>query len=120
MHSTLREQAGIGFKGGAYAESFTLADVKLPGGVPDNEVILYFSPAGLVVVAPLPGGIHRIVATVTDAPQQPDIAFVQHLLDTRRHQPSGPRSTRGVGSRFQVHHLAESGCVHGSGVRRAW
>jgi 2-polyprenyl-6-methoxyphenol hydroxylase-like FAD-dependent oxidoreductase len=105
MHSTVREQAGIGFTGGTYEESFTLADVRLSGGVPANEVILYFSPAGLVVVAPLPGGIHRIVATVKDSPQQPDIAFVQHLLDTR-----GPAAQRATvhevvwGSRFRVHH----------------
>jgi 2-polyprenyl-6-methoxyphenol hydroxylase-like FAD-dependent oxidoreductase len=110
MHSTVREQAGIGFIGGTYAESFTLADVRLSGGVSDNEVILYFSPAGLVVVAPLPGGIHRIVATVKDSPQQPDIAFVQHLLDTR-----GPAAQRATvhkvvwGSRFRVHHrIADS------------
>lgn len=105
MHSTVREQAGIGFTGGTYEESFALADVRLSGGVPDNEVILYFAPAGLVVVAPLPGGVHRIVATVKDAPQQPDIAFIQQLLDTR-----GPAAERVTvhevvwGSRFRIHH----------------
>ncbi|MFC7382731.1 FAD-dependent oxidoreductase [Sphaerisporangium rhizosphaerae] len=106
MHSTVREQAGIGFTGGAYAESFSLADVRLSGGgVPDDEVILYFSPAGLVVVAPLPGGVHRIVATVPEAPKEPDAAFVQDLLDTR-----GPRARRAIvrevlwGSRFHVQH----------------
>lgn len=56
IHSTVREQAGIGFTGGSYAESFALADVRLSGRLPGDEVILYFSPAGLVVVAPLPGG----------------------------------------------------------------
>nr|WP_275409641.1 FAD-dependent monooxygenase [Planotetraspora mira] len=105
MHSTVREQAGIGFTGGAYAESFSLADVRLSGGVPDDEVILYFSPAGLVVVAPLPGGVHRIVATVAEAPKEPGIEFVQRLLDTR-----GPEARRAVvhevlwGSRFRVEH----------------
>lgn len=105
MHSTVREGAGIAFDGDAYPESFSLADVRLDGGVPDGEVVLYFSPAGLVVLAPLPGGIHRIVAVVDDAPQQPDVAFVQDLLDTR-----GPRSAPLVvrevvwGSRFRVHH----------------
>jgi 2-polyprenyl-6-methoxyphenol hydroxylase-like FAD-dependent oxidoreductase len=105
MHSTVREQAGIGFTGGSYEESFTLADVRLAGGVPDNEVILYFSPAGLVVVAPLPGGIHRIVATVKDAPHQPDIAFVQHLLDTRG-PAARPATVHEVvwGSRFRLQH----------------
>ena len=105
MHSTVRERAGIGFTGDAYDESFVLADVRLTGGVPSDEVILYFSPAGLVVVAPLPDGVHRIVATVDDAPEQPDIAFVQALLDAR-----GPKAERAVvqevmwGSRFRVHH----------------
>ncbi|MGA5542093.1 FAD-dependent oxidoreductase [Mycobacterium sp. NPDC051198] len=105
MHSTVRDQAGIAFSGGTYGESFALADVRLSGGVPADEVILYFSPAGLVVVAPLPDGMYRIVATVDEAPQQPDVAFVQSLLDDR-----GPVAEPAVveevvwGSRFRVHH----------------
>src|SRR5215472_4256460 len=31
MHSTVREQAGIGFAGGEFAKSFALADVRLAG-----------------------------------------------------------------------------------------
>lgn len=105
MHSTVREHAGIAFNGGTYGESFALADVRLSGGVPADEVILYFSPAGLVVVAPLPDGMYRIVATVDEAPQHPDVAFVQSLLDER-----GPVAEPAVveevvwGSRFRVHH----------------
>jgi 2-polyprenyl-6-methoxyphenol hydroxylase-like FAD-dependent oxidoreductase len=110
MHSTVREQAGIAFSGGTYEESFALADVHLSGGVPQDEVILYFSPAGLVVVAPLPDGMFRIVATVNEAPQQPDIAFVQRLLDERGPQ-AHPVVVEDVvwGSRFRVHHrIADS------------
>ncbi|WP_440069615.1 FAD-dependent oxidoreductase [Streptosporangium sp. OZ121] len=105
MHSTVREQVGVAFEGGRYAESFSLADVRLTGGVPRDEVVLYFSPAGLVVVAPLPDGTHRIVSTVDEAPPTPDVAFVQGLLDAR-----GPRKERAVvgevvwGSRFRIHH----------------
>ncbi|MEV8635258.1 FAD-dependent oxidoreductase [Streptosporangium sp. NPDC051023] len=105
MHSTVREQAGVAFTGGQYGESFSLADVRLGGGLPDDEVVLYFSPAGLVVAAPLPDGVHRIVATVDEAPAEPDVAFVQGLLDSR-----GPERTRAVvyevvwGSRFRIHH----------------
>ena len=83
MHSTVREAAGIAFSGGSYGESFVLADVHLTGAVPMDEVILYFSAAGMVVVAPLPGGVHRIVATVADAPEKPSAAYVQALLDAR-------------------------------------
>ena len=102
---SLSERAGIPFSGGRYDESFVLADVRMAGGVPADEVILYFSPAGLVVVAPLPGGLHRIVATADDAPEQPSAAYVQALLDAR-----GPKSDRAIvreviwGSRFRVHH----------------
>lgn len=105
MHSTVRERAGIAFSGGSYGESFVLADVRLSGAVPRDEVILYFSPAGMVVVAPLPDGVHRIVATVDEAPEQPSAAYVQALLDAR-----GPQRERSVvhevlwGSRFRVHH----------------
>lgn len=105
MHSSVRELCGIPFSGGSYGESFVLADVHLDAGAPADEVILYFSPAGMVVVAPLPGGVHRIVATVDDAPEQPSAACVQALLDAR-----GPQRERAVvrevlwGSRFRVHH----------------
>jgi len=105
MHSAVRESAGIAFNGGSYGESFVLADVRLSGGVPSDEVILYFSPAGMVVVAPLPGGVHRIVATVDDAPEQADAAYVQALLDARGPQRERARVQEVVwGSRFRVHH----------------
>jgi 2-polyprenyl-6-methoxyphenol hydroxylase-like FAD-dependent oxidoreductase len=105
MHSLVRDRSGIAFVGGSYEESFALADVRLAGGAPSDEVILYFSTAGMVVVAPLPEGIHRIVAAVNDAPEQPDAAYVQALLDAR-----GPLRDRAIvrdviwGSRFRVHH----------------
>ncbi|WP_285709289.1 NAD(P)/FAD-dependent oxidoreductase [Microtetraspora sp. NBRC 16547] len=105
MHSTVREQVGIGFTGGRYAESFTLADVRLSGGLPGDEVLLYFAQEGLMVVAPLPDGTFRIVATLDEAPAEPDAAFVQALLDSR-----GPSRVRPVvrevvwGSRFRIHH----------------
>jgi 2-polyprenyl-6-methoxyphenol hydroxylase-like FAD-dependent oxidoreductase len=105
MHSAVREHAGIGFTGAAYADSFVLADVVLDWDLDAAEVMLYFAPSGLVVIAPLPGGRHRIVATVDDAPEAPDRAFIQALLDER-----GPkRRPARVGevawsSRFRVHH----------------
>jgi 2-polyprenyl-6-methoxyphenol hydroxylase-like FAD-dependent oxidoreductase len=105
MHSAVRELSGIGFTGGRYDESFVLADVRLSGGVPHEEVILYFSPAGMVVVAPLPDGVHRIVATVDDAPEQPDHAFLQALPEARGPEREPARVHEVLwGSRFRVHH----------------
>lgn len=105
MHSTVREQAGIGFAGGEYAESFTLADVRLSGEVPGVEVILFYSMAGLNVLVPLPGGIHRVVAPTMDAPEVPSAQFIQGLLDTRGFGP-GHTVVEDVvwGSRFRIHH----------------
>jgi 2-polyprenyl-6-methoxyphenol hydroxylase-like FAD-dependent oxidoreductase len=70
-----------------------------------DEVMLFFSPQGLVVVAGLPGGSFRIVATVDDAPENPTVADVQQILD-QRGPTSGPVRVRDViwGSRFRVHH----------------
>ena len=111
MHSAVRDACDIPFDGAPYEGSFVLADVTLDGAPPPREVTLYFSPEGLVVVAPLPGGWHRIVATVDAAPERPDAALVQSLLDRRG--PSGGRLGRvrevGWSSRFHLHHrLARS------------
>ncbi len=105
MHSVVRESSGIGFSGGQYEQSFALADVRLAGDVTDDEVILFWSAAGLTVVAPLPGGTYRIVAPVDAAPEEPSAAFVQELLDTRTFGPGRVTVTDVEwGSRFRVHH----------------
>lgn len=105
MHSAVRDQTGIGFTGEAYADSFVLADVRLDWDLSPAEVMLYFAPAGLVVIAPLPGGRHRVVATVDEAPEAPDRAFIQSLLDERgpKRRPARVREVM-WSSRFRVHH----------------
>ncbi|MFC1442212.1 FAD-dependent monooxygenase [Streptacidiphilus sp. N1-10] len=103
MHSAVREAAGIGFSGSAYGESFVLADVEMDWAPGADEVSLGFSSHGISVVAPLPGGHYRVVATVDEAPAEPDLAFVQQLLDERA--PGQARVTAVAwSSRFRVHH----------------
>lgn len=103
MHSTVREQAGIGFSGGAYEHSFVLADAQLSGDAPTDEVRLFWASEGLTVVAPLPNGDFRVVAPVDDAPEVPSPKFVQRILDERG--PGGITVT-GIawGSGFRIHH----------------
>ena len=103
MHSTVRAAAGIAFTGGRYRQCFVLADVRLDWPLPRDEVQLFLAPAGLVVIAPLPGGYHRVVATAATAPQQIDRDDVQALLDQRG---PGHAQVREVvwSSRFTVHH----------------
>ena len=104
--SVVRELSGIPFEGETYPQSFVLADVDMDWPLSRDEVQLFFSPEGLVVVAPLPGERrYRIVATVDEAPPEPSLADVQALLDAR-----GPRQSRSQverviwSSRFRVHH----------------
>ncbi|QWB21097.1 MULTISPECIES: NAD(P)/FAD-dependent oxidoreductase [Streptomyces] len=103
MHSTVRGAAGIAFTGSAYAESFVLADVVMDWAPGPSEVSLTFGTAGLTVVAPLPGGRYRVVATVDNAPASPETTFIQKLLDER-----APGQAKVTGhtwsSRFRVHH----------------
>jgi 2-polyprenyl-6-methoxyphenol hydroxylase-like FAD-dependent oxidoreductase len=105
MHSRVRDAANIAFSGEAYDQSFVLADVHMDWPLARDEVSLFFSPDGLVVVAPLPQNRYRIVATMDDAPEHPTVEDMQRLLDGR-----GPRGRRarihdGVWtSRFRVHH----------------
>ncbi|MES9536805.1 FAD-dependent oxidoreductase [Actinomadura sp. NPDC000600] len=105
MHSIVREHAGIAFEGDAYPQSFVLADVHLDWAGGSEEVMLFFSAEGVTVVAPLPGGRHRIVATVDEAPPAPTAADVQTLLDARGPKQHPARVKDVVwSSRFRVHH----------------
>ena len=105
MHSIVRQRAGIGFAGGPYQESFILADVRLSGRLGPDALRLFLSKAGMMLMAPLPGHRFRIVATVDDAPERPDMEDVQRLLDGRG-PSTAPERVESVlwSSRFRIHH----------------
>ena len=105
LHSIVREGANIGFAGGAYAQHFVLADVRMDWPLSREEVTLFYSPDGLVVVAPLPDDHFRIVATVDRAHEHPPAEFIQELLD-RRGPATNPGRVREVAwsSRFHIQH----------------
>ena len=104
-HSTVRHQAGIGFDASAAGAAYSLADVHLSGGVPADEVAVFFAPDGQLVCVPFADGSYKLVANVAEAPPEPQVGFMQELVDTR-----GPRAERPVvkdiiwGSRFLVRH----------------
>jgi 2-polyprenyl-6-methoxyphenol hydroxylase-like FAD-dependent oxidoreductase len=105
MHSRVREQSGVTFAGGEYEASFVLADVRMEWPLSREEVTLFYSPKGFVVVAPLPNNRFRIVATAEEAPEVPSLEFMQAVLDAR-----GPTTNPGRihdvawSSRFHIHH----------------
>ncbi|WP_174531339.1 FAD-dependent monooxygenase, partial [Micromonospora maritima] len=106
MHSRVRELAGIGFGGPADpGESFLLADVRVDSTLPRDQVTLFLSRQGPLVWAPLPDGTVRLVATVADAPREPEARHFQALLDERGPARRPDRVTAMVwASRFRIHH----------------
>jgi 2-polyprenyl-6-methoxyphenol hydroxylase-like FAD-dependent oxidoreductase len=109
MHSKVRAAADIEFEGAPYSESFVLADVHMDWPLRDQEVSLFFSAAGLAVIAPLPNGSHRIVATLADAPEEPGVEDIQRLIDARGPTEQTARVKDVTwSSRFRVHHRLAS------------
>ena len=105
MHSIVRQSAGIGFEGETYAGSFVLADVEMDWSIGREEVSLFFSPSGMVVVAPLPHGRFRVVATMENAPEHPGIADIQAILGSRGPSRGQTRVHEVIwSSRFRLHH----------------
>jgi len=108
-HSVVRQATGVEFVGATYDGSFVLADVSLDWPLTEKEVSLFFSPAGMVVVAPLPDGTFRVVATMDNAPEQPQLADIQRLLDSRGPEREHAKVTAlSWSSRFRLHHRLAS------------
>jgi 2-polyprenyl-6-methoxyphenol hydroxylase-like FAD-dependent oxidoreductase len=105
--SVVRQSAKIGYVGGTYDQSFTLADARVEWPLRFDEVQNFFSPAGIVVSGPLPDNQRRVLATVNKAPEVIDVDFVQHILDERG--PTGARVKELTwSSQFHVHHRIAS------------
>lgn len=106
-HSAVRAAVGLDFPGETYPSQFVLADVALTSGVPaDDEATINMAAHGVTVIAQLPSGNHRIVATVesdVDVPARPDRTFVDELLRDRGiHARSAAEPV--WSSAFRVHH----------------
>jgi 2-polyprenyl-6-methoxyphenol hydroxylase-like FAD-dependent oxidoreductase len=106
-HSVVRSAIGAGFPGETYPSQFVLADVMLAAAPSaDDEATINMSPRGVTVIGRLPGGSHRMVASVAadaSVPERPD----RHFLDTLLREREVPALLAGEpawASRFRVHH----------------
>jgi hypothetical protein len=108
-HSVVRERAGIAVEGDTYEKTFILADVEMDWPLDREEVSLFFSEKGLMVVAPLPDNRFRIVARVQQTEQEPSFEEFQNVLDERGPDGSVCR-IRSIlwSSRFKVAHRVAS------------
>lgn len=98
-HSTVRQQAGIGFNASAAGASYALADVHLSGGLPADEVAVFFAPEGQLVCVPFPDGSYKLVANVAQAPPEPGSASCRSWSTHAAHGPSGRSSRTSSGAR---------------------
>src|SRR3546814_1868255 len=76
-----------------------------------EEVTLFFSTLGFVMVAPLPGtnARYRIVASSENVPEHPDVPYMQALLDERGPIENPARIDEIMwASRFCIHHRVTS------------
>lgn len=66
-HSVVRQEAGIDFVGDATGDVFANVDTRLRNGPTPGVGHYFFSRQGMLVIAPLPGGVYRVTASITEA-----------------------------------------------------
>ena len=60
-------------------------------GIPKDEVVVCYAPQGQLVRVPFPDGTFKLVANVSEAPEQPDVGFMQGRVDSRGPQSAAAR-----------------------------
>jgi len=114
LHSVVRQAKGIEFHGGEYDTSFITADCRMSSwSLAEDEVQACVAPDGFLLMIPEPGNkLIRLVATLDDAPKEPDLGLVQHIIEKRA--PAGIRAaTVESSSRFHIHHRLAAKYWHG-------
>jgi 2-polyprenyl-6-methoxyphenol hydroxylase-like FAD-dependent oxidoreductase len=105
--SSIREQAGIAFKGGPYSDTYVMCDVPDKTGKPDTG-LLFFHRDGVVESFPLPGGMRRWVVKTERFSENPlSEAILQevHRRTGYLHENNRVTMTSGFGVQ---HFLAET------------
>ncbi|WP_407563930.1 FAD-dependent oxidoreductase [Streptomyces sp. 184] len=78
--SAVRKLIGVDYPGDAFRHRLVLADLQLDGGSPPDEVHLFFSRAGTVIMGNMPGGLHRVCLSVDDVPHGLTPGTAEELL----------------------------------------
>jgi len=86
-HSSVRHALGIAFGGVVENHDWALADVRLVGDLPRDEMRMFLHPDGAVAIFPLPPDRHRVIVELGpkhgDQPRDPTLDDIQALLDQR-------------------------------------
>ncbi|WP_327146020.1 FAD-dependent monooxygenase [Nocardia sp. NBC_01327] len=92
VHSAVRATAGIDFPGAAHEQRFAIADVRLSldGDNAKSDTTFYLSANGMLLLSPLAGGLHRMVASAPSA-APPTPGDLERLLAERGSRSSAAR-----------------------------
>jgi 2-polyprenyl-6-methoxyphenol hydroxylase-like FAD-dependent oxidoreductase len=83
-HSVVRHEAGIGFAGDRYPQTFVLAEVRADTELPADQGHFFLSPHGVVVFVALPGGTCRLTVDMPGPlTGDPGVEWLQRGLDRR-------------------------------------
>src|SRR6185437_12693770 len=86
-HSIVRHGLGIEFEGSTEPSDWLLADLRLDGDLPADELTLCWTGDGVLALFPIIGGRYRVIADVgllpTEAAPPPELGEIQAVLDRR-------------------------------------
>ena len=107
-HSAVRKLAGLSFDGGAYAQHFALADVRIDGAIADGAAHFFLGDPGLLVVLPIDDrGTHRLIASGfrvrENGEHHPTLAEMQAIYDEVSPVPARLSEPSWL-ARFRLHH----------------
>lgn len=115
-HSTTRHVLGLQFQGDTLPSDWMLADIRVEGLALQNELMIIWTPDGILAFFPIDESRVRIIADVDPSAgpraSAPTVDEVQQLLDQRG--PSGLRAHDPVWtSRFRINERKVGGYRHG-------
>jgi 2-polyprenyl-6-methoxyphenol hydroxylase-like FAD-dependent oxidoreductase len=87
-HSTVRKKVGLEFTGEAEPNDWILADCRVEGPLPADELSLFWHARGVLAFFPFGRGRCRVIADMgqapgADRPPDPSLAEVQAIVDER-------------------------------------
>ncbi|WP_018924490.1 FAD-dependent oxidoreductase [Salsuginibacillus kocurii] len=112
-HSTVRKQMDISFAGTAFKQTFALADVKLQGEVPQDEIMAHVNRGNVIAFFPMPTKEHRIMMSREGLKEEGDVSEteLQQMIEEigiQARLAAAPSWT----SRFHVHQRKVDKSVH--------
>ena len=104
-HSTIRKALGLTFPGRTLPHRYVLADLRIDGAIPQDQMSIFLASAGFVAVFPMGDGRFRLMATdpmgVVGDSGEPSVAQIQQLYDRVVHIPAR-LSSLNWSSRFRI------------------